>query len=128
MANRACGCLSLERVRGFDYRPPVPSGTIGILSVELWLPEAQSLKDKRMVVRSVKDQLTRRVGASVAEVDHHDLWQRARLTIACVGRVDADARGLLDDAERWLDGQPGFELTHRDRSLVRLEDLDEALA
>jgi uncharacterized protein YlxP (DUF503 family) len=76
-----------------------------------------------MVVRSVKDHLTRRVGASVAEVDHHDVWQRARLTIACVGRQDGDARGLLDDAERWLEGQPSFELTLRDRALVRLEDL-----
>lgn len=103
------------------------TGTVGILSVELWLPEAHSLKEKRMVVRSLKDQLARRVGASVSEVDHHDLWQRARLTIACVAREVSEADRLLDDAERWLDSQPAFELTRRDRSLVRLEDLEGAL-
>jgi uncharacterized protein YlxP (DUF503 family) len=128
MAKRDVGCLSLDRGRHFDYGPAVPTGTVGILSIELWLPGAQSLKDKRMVVRSVKDQLTRRVGASVSEVDHHDLWQRARITIACVARVDGDAGRLLDDAERWLLGQPAFELTRRDRALVRLEDVHEELA
>jgi uncharacterized protein YlxP (DUF503 family) len=106
----------------------VHTGTIGILSVELWLPGAQSLKDKRMVVKSVKDQLARRVGASVAEVDHHDLWQRARLTLSCVAREEREVARLLDDAERWLLGQPLFELTTRDRALVRLEDLEAGLA
>lgn len=99
------------------------TGTVGILSVELFVPGAQSLKEKRMVVRSVKDQLARRVGASVSEVDHHDLWQRVRITIACVARAERDAGLLLDDAERWLFGQPAFELTTRERALVRLEDV-----
>ena len=104
------------------------TGTVGILSVELWLPQAHSLKEKRMVVRSVKDHLARRVGGSVAEVDHHELWQRARLTIACVAREVSEAERLLDDAERWLGGQPTFELTRHDRALVRLEDLEGVLA
>ena len=62
------------------------AGYVGILSVELHFPEAGSLKGKRKYVKSAKAQLQNRFGASVAEVDHHELWQRARLTVACVAR------------------------------------------
>ena len=62
------------------------AGYVGILIVELHFPEAGSLKGKRKYVKSAKAQLQHRFGASVAEVDHHELWQRARLTVACVAR------------------------------------------
>ena len=62
-----------------------------------------------MQLRSVKQQLANRLGCSIAEVDHHDVWQRARLTLACVTREAGDASRLLDEAERWLSGQ-AFEL------------------
>lgn len=81
------------------------SGFVGVLTVELHFPEARSLKEKRHFVRSAKDNLRNRVGATVAEVDHHDVWQRARLTLACVAREAREAERLLDDAERWLRGQ-----------------------
>ena len=57
-----------------------------------------------MVIRSVKVHVQQRLHCSIAEVDHHDVWQRTRLTLACVGREQRDANGLLDDAERWLYG------------------------
>ena len=50
---------------------------VGIVRFELHLPAAQSLKDKRQVVRSMKERLRERVHASVAEVEYQDLWQRA---------------------------------------------------
>jgi uncharacterized protein YlxP (DUF503 family) len=53
-------------------------------------------------VRSAKDNLRNRFAASVAEVDHHDLWQRATLTVACTARTAHDAEALADGAERWL--------------------------
>jgi len=62
------------------------AGWVGILTVELHFPENHSLKGKRKELLSVKAQLQRRFGASVAEVDHHELWQRARLTLSCVSR------------------------------------------
>ena len=62
------------------------AGYVGILAVELHFPEAGSLKGKRKHVQSAKAQLHNRFGASVAEVDHHELWQRAGLTVACVAR------------------------------------------
>jgi uncharacterized protein YlxP (DUF503 family) len=97
------------------------AGWIGILSVELHFPESRSLKDKRMHLRSLKAQLQNRVGASIAEVDHHDVWQRARVTLACVAREYGEAERLLDEADRWLNGQ-AWVVTAADREIVTIED------
>ena len=57
---------------------------VGLLSLELHFPGARSLKDKRAVLRSVKDRL-RRLNVAIAEIDHHDLLQRSSLAVAAVG-------------------------------------------
>jgi uncharacterized protein len=93
------------------------TGFVGILSVELHFPESGSLKGKRKFVKSAKAQLQNRFGVSVAEVDHHELWQRARLTLACVARDQGEAERLLDDAERYLSGQE-YELLSTEREVV----------
>ena len=97
------------------------AGYVAILSVELHFPEGGSLKGKRKHLLSAKAQLQRRFGASVAEVDHHELWQRARLTVACVARAHREAQELLDGAERYLASQ-GFELLGVEREVVTLDD------
>jgi hypothetical protein len=97
------------------------AGYVGILSVELHFPESGSLKGKRKYVKSTKAQLQNRFGASVAEVDHHDLWQRAGLTVACVAREYREAARLLDEAERYLHGQE-FELVRIERQVVTLDE------
>jgi uncharacterized protein YlxP (DUF503 family) len=99
----------------------VGAGFVGILSVELHFPEAGSLKGKRKHLQSAKQQLQNRFGASVAEVEHHELWQRARLTVACVARDSGAAQKLLADAERFLAGQE-YELARVDRKIVSLDD------
>jgi uncharacterized protein YlxP (DUF503 family) len=96
----------------------VSAGYVGILSVELHFPEAGSLKGKRKYVKSAKAQLQNRLGASVAEVDHHDLWQRTTLTVACVAREHREVELLLDQAERYLNGQE-FQLVRSERSVLR---------
>ena len=96
------------------------AGYVGILSVELHFPENHSLKGKRKELLSVKAQLQRRFGASVAEVDHHDVWQRAGLTLACVARGHKELQELLDGAERYLAGQ-AFELGQVEREVVTFE-------
>jgi uncharacterized protein len=95
----------------------VPAGWVGILTFELHFPEAGSLKGKRKHVQSAKAQLQNRFGASVAEVDHHELWQRAQLTLSVVAREARDADRLLDEAERWLNGQE-FVVVRCERELV----------
>jgi uncharacterized protein len=99
----------------------VNSGYIGILTVELHFPEAGSLKGKRRFVKSAKAQLQNRFGAAVAEVDHHDLWQRSRLTMACAARQQREVELLLDDAERYLNGQE-WTVVQVDRAVVRPGD------
>jgi uncharacterized protein len=95
-------------------------GYVGILTFELHFPEAGSLKAKRRFVSSAKAQLQNRFGASVAEVDHHELWQRARLTMSCVAREHREVERLLDDAVRYLNGQE-YELVRADRDVVPLD-------
>jgi len=97
------------------------AGYVGILSVELHFPQAGSLKGKRKYLKSAKAQLQQRFGASVAEVDYHDLWQRSRLTVACVARGHADLEHLLDGAERYLAGQE-WELVRVDRQIMDPDD------
>lgn len=96
-------------------------GYVGIYSFELHFPESHSLKEKRSHVRSVKAQLANRIACSIAEVDHHDVWQRSRLTLACVTRDASEADRLVDTAERWLVGQD-FEVLEQERDLVTLDD------
>ena len=76
------------------------SGYVAILVAELHFPDAGSLKGKRKYVKSAKAQLQNRFGASVAEVDHHELWQRATLTAAFVARKASEAEDLAQQAER----------------------------
>jgi uncharacterized protein YlxP (DUF503 family) len=76
---------------------------IGLLSVELFIPHAQSLKDKRMVLRSIKDRL-KKFNIAVAEVEHQDVWQRAGLGIVAISttteHVDKELATVADEIER----------------------------
>ncbi len=65
-----------------------------LIRIHLHFPENGSLKGKRKELQSLKAQLQRRFGAAVSETDHHDLWQRATLTAAVVGRTAS----VVDDA------------------------------
>jgi len=72
-------------------------------------------------VQSAKAQLQQRFGAAVAEVDHHDLWQRSRLLVSCAARELGEVHQLLDGADRWLHGQD-WVVARVDRRIVSLED------
>jgi hypothetical protein len=98
-------------------------GYVAILSAELHFPEAGSLKGKRKHVLSAKAQLANRFGASVAEVDHHDLWQRCALTAAFAAREAREADELAGRAEQWLAGQD-WVLVRSEVVLVSPEDLE----
>jgi uncharacterized protein YlxP (DUF503 family) len=67
---------------------------------ELHLNGCRSLKDKRRVLKSLKDRLHRRFNVSVAETDHHELWQRAELTCCVVAGDRRQAESVLSSADR----------------------------
>ena len=98
-------------------RGAMATGYVGILTVELHFPDNGSLKGKRRHLKSAKAQLHERYGASVAEVDFHDLWQRSRLTVACVAHGHRELHQLLDAMERHL-GSQDFELLRAEREVV----------
>ena len=80
--------------------------SIGLLTLEVHLPEAHSLKDKRQVLRSLKDRLRGKFNVAVAELEHQDLWQRFTVGIVTVadqpGFVEHALQQALEEAERHL--------------------------
>jgi len=76
---------------------------IAVLSVELFLPWSQSLKDKRMVLRRIKDRL-QKLNVAVAEVEHQELWQRGGLGVVGISttteHVEEQLRAAADEIER----------------------------
>ena len=79
---------------------------VGIVRFEIHIPAAGSLKEKRRVVRAIKDRITERVRAAVAEVDHQDLWQRAAFGIAVVAADGGRVREQLDGVRRIVESHP----------------------
>jgi uncharacterized protein len=65
---------------------------VELIEVRLHFGEVQDLKGKRKLVKSIKDGVRQRFGASVAEVDGHDKWQRSTLLCALVGEGDVSDR------------------------------------
>ncbi len=96
------------------------SGFVQVLEVRLHFGESHDLKQKRKQLKSLKDQLRRRFGVAVAEIDGHDTWQRATLLCALVG--DGEVRRRAAEVERFIESRCpdgcAFE-----RDLVSLEDL-----
>jgi uncharacterized protein YlxP (DUF503 family) len=71
---------------------------IGLLTLELHFPGARSLKDKRQALRSLETRLRNRLNVAVAEVEHQDLWQRARLAVVSVNTDHAHLDATLSNA------------------------------
>jgi uncharacterized protein YlxP (DUF503 family) len=70
------------------------------LTLELRIEHAHSLKDRRQVVRSLKDQLKQDFNISVAELDEAVVWQSATLGVVAISRSRDYLRGLIEEVER----------------------------
>jgi uncharacterized protein YlxP (DUF503 family) len=68
---------------------------IGLLTLDLHFPGARSLKDKRQALRSLETRIRNRFNVSIAEVEHQDLWQRARLAVVSVNTDHAHLDSTL---------------------------------
>jgi uncharacterized protein YlxP (DUF503 family) len=101
------------------------SGFVALLVIDLHFPDAGSLKSKRKELSSIKAQLHGRLGVAVAEIDHQDLWQRARLTAALTARSLANLSAAVENVERWLDARcpEGVRVERVMASIDELRDL-----
>ncbi|MCC7262243.1 MAG: DUF503 domain-containing protein [Candidatus Latescibacteria bacterium] len=71
--------------------------------VQLYLSQSQSLKDKRQVVKSLKERIRSRFNVALAEVEHQELWQRATLGLAAVSNEADHAQKSLDEVIRFIE-------------------------
>ena len=83
---------------------------IGVCTVELHFPDAHSLKAKRQILSSLKTRLRGKFNVSVAEVDDHDLWQKAVVGMACVANESGRVNQVFDQALNTIKFNPSLEL------------------
>lgn len=80
---------------------------IGLLTLEIFLPDSHSLKEKRFVIRSLKDRL-RKFNISIAECDHQELWQRSTMGIVSIssdhGVLEKTLNAVAEESEKILNG------------------------
>ena len=98
-------------------------GYAALLEIHLHFPDNGSLKGKRKEIVSLKAQLQKRFGASVSETGHHDLWQRATLTAALVGRDQAVVRDASDKLRRYVDSQFPEQGVHFEHAVLSAEEV-----
>ena len=79
---------------------------VGLLLLDLQLPDAHSLKDKRQILRSLKARLRRKFNIAIAELDFHDVWQSSTIGIVTLSNaeqhVEESLQGVLREAQRQL--------------------------
>jgi uncharacterized protein len=71
---------------------------VGLLTLELHIPHAQSLKDKRQVLRSLKDRLRGKFNVAVAELEHHETWQRSVVGVVTLSNEEHHVAEALQHA------------------------------
>ena len=83
---------------------------VGVLRIELFIPESGSLKSKRFAIKSIKDRLMSRFNVSVAEVDNSDKWQRTSLGIAVVSNESKHIESILGKVMNLVYGDKRVEV------------------
>ena len=91
---------------------------VGVIGWELEVFGCQSLKEKRQVVKSLKDRLHDRFNVSVAETGHHDTWQRAELTAAVVATDRRQADSVLESLDGFVASEARARIIDSYRSFV----------
>ena len=76
---------------------------VAVGTVELHLPDVGSLKGKRQVLKGLKERVRAKFEVAVAEVDHHDIWQRATLAVACVSHDSRHANEVVSKAVDFIE-------------------------
>ena len=84
---------------------------VGLLTLHLHIPHAHSLKDKRKVLRALKDRLRGRSNVSVAEIEFQEKWQRSVVGIVTISETEARAQEVLERVEQEAARLLGSDLT-----------------
>jgi hypothetical protein len=91
---------------------------VAVVTWELHLSGCQSLKDKRRIMKSLKDRLHNRFNVSVAETDYQDLWQRAELSCCVVATDNRHAESVLSAADNLVEQEPMARIIDSHKSLL----------
>lgn len=91
---------------------------VGILTLEILIPASTSLKEKRMIIRSIKDRISKKFNVSIAEVEYQDKWQRAKIGIALVSSKKSFTEEVLNKIITILDSDFGFEVLNYEVEFV----------
>jgi uncharacterized protein YlxP (DUF503 family) len=94
--------------------------TVGIARLTLFIADSQSLKQKRMVLRRVKDRTRDKFNVAVAEVEENDVWQRAVIGLAVVGNERRFVESSLDEVVRFVRTQA--EVVNAEREVQTFSD------
>jgi uncharacterized protein YlxP (DUF503 family) len=89
---------------------------------DLRIPGCGSLKEKRHVVKSLTAALRHTFNVSVAEVDHHDLWQRTAIAVAATGAENFHVRKVMHEVERFVERWTEVEVIDAELSVHAPED------
>jgi hypothetical protein len=89
---------------------------------DLRIPGCRSLKEKRHVVKSLTAGIRQRFPVSVAEVDHHDLWQRAAIAVAAVGADQHHLRRVMHEVEKLVERWGEVEVIDAELQLLYPDD------
>ncbi|HXI10553.1 MAG TPA: DUF503 domain-containing protein [Thermodesulfobacteriota bacterium] len=76
---------------------------VGICGISLLIHDAQSLKGKRQVIKSLQEKVRNRFNVSMAEVGDNDLWQRAELAVAAIGNDRAFINSVIDKVVNFIE-------------------------
>jgi len=91
---------------------------IGVLQVELFLHGSQSLKDKRILLKSLKQRLHNNFNVSVSELGFQDKWQKALVGIACIGNENRAIDSMLSDVVNYINREKEIELLNYSTELL----------
>ncbi|MGB9824766.1 MAG: DUF503 domain-containing protein [Candidatus Hydrothermia bacterium] len=83
---------------------------IGVLIVDLYLPTCNSLKEKRSILKRIKDRVRDTFNVSISEIDDQDVWRRAQLGVACISNNGKDANSILSKVVNFIESTDLVEI------------------
>jgi uncharacterized protein YlxP (DUF503 family) len=95
---------------------------VGLVRFDLRIPGCASLKEKRHVVKGLTAGIRQKFNVSVAEVDHHDLWQRTTIAVSAVSGEAYHVKKVLQQVERYVATWPSLEFIDSEVTLHYPDD------